>query len=414
MNFVNSSLFTGISTLIRVISNIVITKVIAISLGPSGMVLLGQINNLVSFVRTLSTGGVQQGIVKLVAESENNNQQMPINASVQISLFSSFTCGLFLIVFREQLGMYIFFTLDYNYLFFIIAAAIIPYAINIIFVSVLNGMRQLKLFVVANIISNILGLIISLLFIYFFKVEGLLIAFSINQSIAIISTLYLIRNQNWWKSIFRLVIIDKIYFKKLFSYSVMALVSASTVPVAYIIIRTLVITEIGEVQAGHWEALIRVSSVLVMVMATSYSTYLLPTLSSIKKEDLRKELYKIYKIVIPIAIIFPLLIFILKDYVVLFLYSEEFIKVVSLFKYQLIGDGFRIISYVTGFLILAKSHVKLYVMNELIQFILYVGLSTILIKKIGLEGVTLAYMLTAMTCLLFQLIVFRKILWVKN
>ena len=305
MNFVNSSLFTGISTLIRVISNIVITKVIAISLGPSGMVLLGQINNLVSFVRTLSTGGVQQGIVKLVAESENNNQQMPINASVQISLFSSFTCGLFLIVFREQLGMYIFFTLDYNYLFFIIAAAIIPYAINIIFVSVLNGMRQLKLFVVANIISNILGLIISLLFIYFFKVEGLLIAFSINQSIAIISTLYLIRNQNWWKSIFRLVIIDKIYFKKLFSYSVMALVSASTVPVAYIIIRTLVITEIGEVQAGHWEALIRVSSVLVMVMATSYSTYLLPTLSSIKKEDLRKELYKIYKIVIPIAIIFP-------------------------------------------------------------------------------------------------------------
>ena len=414
MNFVNSSLFTGISTLIRVISNIVITKVIALSLGPSGMVLLGQINNLVSFVRTLSTGGVQQGIVKLVAESENNNQQMPINASVQISLFSSFTCGLFLIVFREQLGMYIFFTLDYNYLFFIIAAAIIPYAINIIFVSVLNGMRQLKLFVVANIISNILGLIISLLFIYFFKVEGLLIAFSINQSIAIISTLYLIRNQNWWKSIFRLVIIDKIYFKKLFSYSVMALVSASTVPVAYIIIRTLVITEIGEVQAGHWEALIRVSSVLVMVMATSYSTYLLPTLSSIKKEDLRKELYKIYKIVIPIAIIFPLLIFILKDYVVLFLYSEEFIKVVSLFKYQLIGDGFRIISYVTGFLILAKSHVKLYVMNELIQFILYVGLSTILIKKIGLEGVTLAYMLTAMTCLLFQLIVFRKILWVKN
>ena len=90
--------------------------------------------------------------------------------------------------------------------------------------------------------------------------------------------------------------LDKIYFKKLFSYSVMALVSASTVPVAYIIIRTLVITEIGEVQAGHWEALIRVSSVLVMVMATSYSTYLLPTLSSIKKEDLRKELYKIYKI----------------------------------------------------------------------------------------------------------------------
>ena len=166
-------------------------------------------------------------------------------------------------------------------------------------------------------------------------------------------------------------------------------------------------------QAGYWEAVIRVSSVIVMFMATSYSTYLLPTITTLKNDALKIELNRTYKIVIPIAIIFPLVIFILKDYVILFLYSEEFIKAVSLFKYQLIGDGIRIITYVTGFLMLAKSHIKIYVINELIQFILYVGLSTILIKSLRLEGVTIAYMFSALGCFIFQLVVYRKILW-KN
>lgn len=413
MNFINSALLTGVSTLIRVISNVVLTKVIAISFGPSGMVLFGHINNLVSFVRVFSTGGVQHGTVTLVAENENNNQQLPINASIQISLFCSVIIGFILIIFKEQLSIYIFYSQKYDYLFFIIAGAIIPYAINVIFVSVLNGMRQLKLFVLANVSANILALTVSLLCIRFFKIDGLLIAFSINQSIAIFSTLYLIRKQNWWKSAFRLVKINKIYFKKLFNYSLMAIVSASTVPAAFIIIRKLITSEIGVTQAGYWEAVIRVSSVIVMFMATSYSTYLLPTITTLKNDALKIELNRTYKIVIPIAIIFPLVIFILKDYVILFLYSEEFIKAVSLFKYQLIGDGIRIITYVTGFLMLAKSHIKIFVINELIQFILYVGLSTILIKSLRLEGVTIAYMFSALGCFIFQLVVYRKILW-KN
>ena len=101
MNFINSALLTGVSTLIRVISNVVLTKVIAISFGPSGMVLFGHINNLVSFVRVFSTGGVQHGTVTLVAENENNNQQLPINASIQISLFCSVIIGFILIIFKK-------------------------------------------------------------------------------------------------------------------------------------------------------------------------------------------------------------------------------------------------------------------------------------------------------------------------
>ena len=73
MNFIKSSLLTGVATLIRIFSNLIITKIVASYFGTSGMVLLGQLGNLVSFVRAISTGGVQQGTVKLIAESEDDD-----------------------------------------------------------------------------------------------------------------------------------------------------------------------------------------------------------------------------------------------------------------------------------------------------------------------------------------------------
>mgnify|MGYP004466379103 FL=1 len=415
MNFIKSSLLTGVATLIRIFSNLIITKIVASYFGTSGMVLLGQLGNLVSFVRAISTGGVQQGTVKLIAESEDEKKQHAvISASIQISIFFSAGIFLILIAFRKPLGNYFFLTQKYNYIFYAIAFSVVFYAVNIIFLSILNGKRQLKLFVVATILANLVGFIISLLFIYLFKIEGLLIAFSLNQSIAIISTIFLIKNERWfrWSVAFKKV--DFSHFKKLFNYSFMALSSAILVPLLYILIRKLILSKHGVDAAGYWEALIRISSVFIIIMSTAYSTYLLPSFSALKGKELSVELFKIYKIVIPIAIVSALAIYLIKEYIVLFLYSDSFLPIVDFFKYQLIGDSIKIVTYVTAFLMIAKAKVGYYVLSECIQFAAYFGFSIYLVDDFGVEGVTMAYMYTAIISLGFQLLIFRKTLWVKN
>ncbi|SEB69608.1 polysaccharide transporter, PST family [Tenacibaculum sp. MAR_2009_124] len=417
MNFVKSSLLTGISAIIRVLSNLIITKIVAITMGASGMVLLGQVTNLIGFVRALSTGGVQQGTVKLVAEISDNQAEFkdPINASIQISLLCSTVLVLLLILFRKTIGLYFFSTTDYNYLFFVISGAVFFYSLNVIYLSVLNGLRHLRLYIIANIVGNIIGLLVSLILISFFESHGLLIAFSINQSIAVVSTLYLIRNQNWYSVILALKSkINKKYIKKLLAYSSMNIVSAITVPLAYVLIRKIIIKERSVDEAGYWEALIRISSVFVMIIATAYSTYLLPAFSILKEKKLRLELLNIYKIVIPLAIVSSSLIFLFKDYIITILFSRDFESVAGFFRFQLIGDTFKIITYVTGFLLIAKGKVKYYIINEIIQFSVYVGFSLLLISKKGIEGATMAYMVTAIICCVYQLLVFRKILWLKD
>ena len=51
MTLIKTSLLSAISTLIRIISGFIITKVIAIYAGPSGVALVGQLQNFIMTIR---------------------------------------------------------------------------------------------------------------------------------------------------------------------------------------------------------------------------------------------------------------------------------------------------------------------------------------------------------------------------
>ena len=182
----------------------------------------------------------------------------------------------------------------------------------------------------------------------------------------------------------------------------------------YFLLRKLIGDRLGIDQAGMWEALVRLSSVFLMVLAASYSTYLLPTFSSLSKNELRKELFKVYKIVIPISFIGVLALYFLRVFIIKILYSDEFLPIQDLFLYQILGDGIKAITLVTGYLIIAKGMTKAYVFNEVLQMAVYMSVSYLLLDQFKLLGVTIAHLTTALSCLVFQLILFRKVLWPKN
>ena len=83
----------------------------------------------------------------------------------------------------------------------------------------------------------------------------------------------------------------------------MTLVSLSVVPVIQMLLRGYVISEISMTEAGWWEAMNRISNVYLMVITTSFSIYYLPRLSEIKEiSELRYEIFKCYKVIIPILL----------------------------------------------------------------------------------------------------------------
>ena len=68
MTLIKTSVLTAISTIIKLIAGFVINKVIAIYVGPSGLAVVGQLQNFMSIITTISNGAITNGIVKYTAE----------------------------------------------------------------------------------------------------------------------------------------------------------------------------------------------------------------------------------------------------------------------------------------------------------------------------------------------------------
>lgn len=101
MNFLKTSLLSAISTFIKLASNLVINKVIAIYIGPAGIALIGQFQNFLTVVTTLGNGAINAGVTKYVAEyNEKDSQKRDayISVAIKITLLVSIIIGLVLII----------------------------------------------------------------------------------------------------------------------------------------------------------------------------------------------------------------------------------------------------------------------------------------------------------------------------
>lgn len=121
---------------------------------------------------------------------------------------------------------------------------------------------------------------------------------------------------------------------------------------------------------------------------------------------------KAVKFVGILAIATGLSVFVLKREIILTLYSEQFLPMESLFIWQLIGDVFKVVAYVFGYLVVAKASLKLYVLAEVCQLTLLITIGHWLIPLNGAEGAVQTYLLTYFCYFFICLFAFRR--YLKN
>ena len=193
----------------------------------------------------------------------------------------------------------------------------------------------------------------------------------------------------------------------------MFIVSALSIPVSLLVVRKYIILKISLNAAGVWEGLWRLSAMYLMVLTTAFSTYLLPTFSILTGKRLQEEVFKVLKFVIPLSAFILTSIFILKDWLISLLFTKEFKTMSELFKYQILGDFVKILSWVMGNIIIAKAQTKAFISVQIGWSILFILLSIAFVNLYGLAGVTIAYFISCCANLLFMNIYFKKLLWSK-
>ncbi|MCB5250058.1 MAG: O-antigen translocase [Sulfurimonadaceae bacterium] len=411
MTLIKTTLLSSVATVIKILSSIVINKAVALYIGPSGLALIGQFQNFSQAIQIISSGAINTGVTKYTSEycSKEKSIQSLFSTSIKISFFFSILIGFCIIFFSDYIAVQLLKTDRYSYIFIIFGFTLIFFILNNYFLSILNGLKEIKMFISISIIQSIYSLCFTTLLIVFYSFDGALIAFVTNQSIVFIIIIWMLRkhkiiNFNNFRGKFNII-----EAKKLSKFMIMTLTSALSVPASYFIIRNQIGETLGWDVAGYWQALISISSLYLLIITTALSTYYLPKLSAINSiETLKKEIFNGYYIIIPIVCLLGMCLYMIREFIIIVLFTNDFLPMKEFFIYQICGDVLKISCFLIGYVLIAKEMTKIFIIKELVMSIFFVVISVILLKNYALEGVFFAYIITYISNLILLIIIFQN------
>ena len=419
MNFIKTSIYSAASTTISLLVKLITNKIIAVYLGTSGMFLIGQLKDFLKIGNTLGTMGIETGTVKYSSElnEKENNFKDLLATSFKIHLFTS------LIIIGLILFFYNYLTLSLseemsemnNYFFkYVLCFSILSFSIQTFIMSVLNGLKKIKIFIFINILATIISGGILIYLVVNYLTIGAYYALILSPIITLITGLIISLflkpfKLNFLNSVFKLQ-----HFKNLSNFSLMAIIAPLCLISATFIVRYYIYEEFDSNHAGSWEAMWRISAIYLLFLTTTFKFYLVPTFTNLENNSLKKEVFKIWKTTLPIIIIITLGVYISKDLIINILFTSEFNLVSSLILFHLLGDIIKINCWVLGNILVAKAKTNHFVLFQLEWSIIFVFLSIILVNIYGFVGLSIAYFITYIIHFLLLNIYFRKLLWRSN
>ena len=416
MNFIKTSFLSGLSTGISLIARLISTKIVAIYLGTNGMFLLGQLKDFLRLSNTISSFGIENGIIKYTSEYEKQETELKgvIGTSFKINFFSAvFVSGLTLI-FKERVSDFLQINFDQNFYFLILIISVISASINTCFLSIYNGLKKIELYVLINIFSNVLSAALIILLVLKMKIIGAFYALALNQILSLLINILFYLYFKPFKIKWILESFLKENLKKLSKFSIMAIAGPSCLIISTFIIRDHIYNEFGSDYAGSWEAMWRISAIYLLFLITTFKFYLIPTFSKVNDNKLRSEVFKIWKVTIPIIILITVAVYMTRNIIIDLLLSKEFILINVIIFFHLLGDIIKINCWVLGNIMISKADTKSFVFFQVEWSTLFILFSYLFIEMYGFVGVSISYLVTYVIHFGLLNFYYRKLLWVKN
>lgn len=393
------TVLTGALTFVKMAAGFILGKVVAIYAGPGGLALLGQLQGLNSIFTGITNSPVGPGVVKYTAENYKDKSFETCYPWWRAGLFFSLLSCLIIIpvsiLFSESFAKFLLSSTEYSYLI-ITTAVFLPFSMmGTLSISIVNGMRNYKLYISIGFISVIVTTIVMVVFTIKSNLHGALIAGAIQTGLIGIVSLVINVFQPWFKIKAFFGSFSKAHFADMWGYMIMALASAFSLPAALIGIRIILVKFCGLQQTGEWQAVWKISEAYLAVITLALATYYLPTISALdNKAQIKAEISTCSRILLPFVIISCVVIFFVKDYIISILFTNEFAAARDLFAVQLIGDFLKVFAWLYSYVLLAKKLTKVFITIEIsFAFIFIVG-TYIFVSLIGVQGANYAYALT--------------------
>src|SRR4051812_10861812 len=247
MNIFKATVWNGAAVGFRLSTGLVLNKILAILVGPSGYAVIGQFQNAVMILFTVSAGAINNGVAKYTAEYEGEleKQAQLWSTAVWIVIATSTTVGLLVAVFHDMLATHFLGSSEYSGVFLWLAGSIVLFTLNTLFLSILSGKKDLRTYVLSNIAGSIVILVAVAVLTWEFGLYGALVALAVNQATVFFVTVWLCWRKDWFRRHNLVGPFVRPIAMNLILFAVMAAVSAISNNLGQVAVRYALVTEFG-------------------------------------------------------------------------------------------------------------------------------------------------------------------------
>ncbi|MDC9615811.1 O-antigen translocase [Xenorhabdus khoisanae] len=408
--------WTGLLTIFKMAVGFVITKFVAVYGGPSGLALLGQLQAIVTSFNGIINAPVSNGIVRYTAENHDAGIDKCTpwwRAGIRCAIFL-YLIILAVVLFCSNYLARVFLANEEYAWIIVLAGVFLPFtAIGTFVNSIINGAKDYKKYVIVGMFSTLLSCLIMVVLIYYKKWHGALISVCIQYALVGLISIAFVYRQKWFKLANFFGKTNKENVKGIAGYICMAVVSAIALPTALLLIRNEMVDQLGWLLTGQWQAVWRISEVYLSVLTLALGVYYLPKLSSIGDSNkILAEVKTTSYLMFGLAIIMALSVYVMKDFIILILFSPEFLPARELFTIQLVGDCLKLINWVYSYPMLARGSTRWFISLELFFAFLFYILTTILLHftNLAVDSVLYSYVIVQLVCFLFLRLALKHII----
>ncbi|MEC5166413.1 O-antigen/teichoic acid export membrane protein [Flavobacterium sp. PL11] len=393
-----TSIFGGVQVF-QIIIGIIRSKFIAVLLGPTGMGIASLLHSTLLLIASLTNFGLGTSALKEIAAAHSSGDENRLSIVSTVFKRWVWVTGLLgaivTAILAPWLSEFTFGNRDFTFAFIWIAITLLFNQISTGQDVLLRGMRQIRYMAQSAMIGSVVGLFTTIPLYYFYGIDGIVPAIIISAISSLVLTWFYARKlkiKSAFVSQARTILEGKGMLKMGFLISLSSLI---TVGASYIV-RIFISNNGGVEQVGLYNAGFVIINTYVGMIFTAMATDYYPRLSAVAHSNLQTKIVVNQQAEIALLILAPILIvfLIFINWIVIILYSTQFLAVSTMIYWAALGMLFKAVSWSIGFIFLAKSATKLYFWNELITNIYLILLNIAGYYYWGLTGLGMSFLVS--------------------
>ncbi|MEP1870509.1 MAG: oligosaccharide flippase family protein [Paraglaciecola sp.] len=395
-NILKTTGVVGAVQVVRLLFGLIRNKLIALYFGTAGLGVWSLYLAFTEMLQSATSLGLEKSAVKQMAETRDDLYQR--NLTIQVVLFSLTVLSLFISIvvacFASEFSEQIFGHADFKIGVWVCCGAILFNSLAVAYRSILNGLNEIKLLAVSQLIGILIGSCIVFLLIPFTDSSAIPYYLLIIAITGFLPTFYYVYKL---RLSFEKVVLSEA-FKSLSTLMRVGLAFwVSAMYLTFITFMTnIYLKEHLNIEAlGLYQASWTISNLYVGIILSSMGVAFFPKICKVieDKHETSKAINEQIEFGLLVSLPFIIGIYIFAPLMLVILYSSDFVEGAAIIRWQMLGVAIRLFGFPFGYALMAKGKALQYSIAQFLFSTINYALIVILVINIGFDGLGINYFL---------------------